>query len=101
MYGARGHRLRGGSFVASGAYYSHTPVTLRMRGARFVSDVAVSGRVVWDRRAGTVRPSSAPADSGARSGSLRIRWRTRDTRSVASQRGLLGGRRVELLTPAP
>lgn len=39
--------------------------------------------------------------SGARCGSLRIRWRTRDTHSVASLRGLLGGRRVELLTPAP
>jgi hypothetical protein len=99
MYGARGHGLRGGSFVASGAYYSHTPVTLRMRGARFVSDVAVSGRVVWDRRAGTV--SARLRTAGARSGSLRIRWRTRDTRSVASLRGLLGGRRVELLTPAP
>jgi hypothetical protein len=70
MYGARGHGLRGGSFVASGAYYSHTPVTLRMRGARFVSDVAVSGRVVWDRRAGTVSARLRTAGRGlARSGS--------------------------------
>ena len=99
MYGARGHGLRGGSFVAAGAYYSRGPVTLRFRRARFVSDVAVSGKAVWDRRAGTVRARLRIA--GARSGSLRIRWRTRDTRSVASLRGQLGGRRVQLLTPAP
>jgi pimeloyl-ACP methyl ester carboxylesterase len=99
MYGARGHGLRGGSFVASGAYHSHAPVTLRMRGTRFVSDVAVSGRVVWDRRAGRVTARLRTA--GARSGTLRIRWRTRDTGSVASLRGQLGGRRVQLLTPAP
>ena len=99
MYGARGHGLRGGSFVAAGAYYSHAPVTLRIRRTRFVSDVAVSGRVVWDRRAGTVTARLRTA--GARSGSLRIRWRTRDTRSVASLRGQLGSRRVQLLTPAP
>ena len=90
MYGARGHGLRGGSFAASGAYYSHAPVTLRMRGTRFVSDVAVSGRAVWDRRAGTV--SARLRVRGPRSGRLRIRWRTRDVRSVASLRGRLGGR---------
>jgi hypothetical protein len=99
MYGARGHGLRGGSFVASGAYYSHAPVTLRMRGTRFVSDVAVSGSVVRDRRAGTV--SARLRTAGVRSGWLQIRWRTRATRSVASLRGRLGGRRVQLLTPAP
>ena len=99
MYGARGHGLRGGSFTAAGPYYSHAPVTLRMRGTRFVSDVAVSGRVVWDRRAGAV--SARLRVRGPRSGRLRIRWRTRDVRSVASLRGRLGGRSVLLRTAAP
>ncbi len=99
MYGARGHGLRGGSFTAAGPYYSHAPVTLRMRRTRFVSDVAVSGRAVWDRRAGTV--SARLRVRGPRSGRLRIRWRTRDVRSVASLRGRLGGRSVLLRTAAP
>ena len=99
MYGERGHGLRGGRFVASGAYYSHAPVTLRMRGTSFVSDVAVSGRAVWDRREGSV--SARLRVSGPRSGMLRIAWRTRDPRSVASLRGRLGGHPVRLSTPAP
>ena len=99
MYGERGHGLRGGRFVASGAYYSHAPVTLRMRGTRFVSDVAVNGRAVWDRREGSV--SARLRVSGPRSGMLRIAWRTRDPRSVASLRGRLGGHPVRLSTPAP
>jgi pimeloyl-ACP methyl ester carboxylesterase len=99
MYGARGHGLRGGSFVASGAYYSHAPVTLRMRDTRFVSDVAVSGRAVWDRRAGAV--SARLRVSGPRSGRLSIRWRTRAVHSVASLRGRLGGRAVDLAMAAP
>ncbi len=99
MYGARGHGLRGGSFVASGPYYSHAPVTLRMRGTRFVSDVAVSGKAVWDRRAGTV--TAQLRVRGPRSGRLRIQWRTRDVQSLASLRGTLGGRAVRLSTPAP
>ena len=99
MYGARGHGLRGGSFVASGAYYSHAPVTLRMRDTRFVSDVAVSGRAVWDRRAGAV--SARLRVSGPRSGRLSIRWRTRAVHSAASLRGRLGGRAVDLAMAAP
>jgi pimeloyl-ACP methyl ester carboxylesterase len=99
MYGSRGHGLRGGSFTASGAYYSHAPVTLRFRGTRFVSDVAVSGTAVWDRRAGTV--SARLRVEGPRSGRVRLNWRTRDVRSVASLRGRLGGKRVRLNTAAP
>jgi hypothetical protein len=99
MYGSRGHGLRGGSFTATGAYYSHAPVTLRMRRTRFVSDVAVSGEAVWNRRAGKV--SARLRVHGPRSGRLRVHWRTRDVRSLAALRGRLGGRRVTLETPAP
>jgi hypothetical protein len=99
MYGSRGHGLRGGSFRAAGPYYSRAPVTLRMRRTRFVADVAVSGRAVWDRRAGTV--SARLRVIGPRSGMLRIVWRTRETSSIASLRGRLGGHLVRLRTPAP
>jgi TAP-like protein len=53
MSGVRGHGLRGGRFVdVGGSYYSYQPVRLPLRGVRFVSDLAVSGSVEWDRRAG-------------------------------------------------
>jgi hypothetical protein len=70
-----------------------------MRRTRFVSDVAVSGEAVWNRRADTV--SARLRVHGPRSGRLRVHWRTRDVRSLAALRGRLGGRRVTLETPAP
>ena len=66
---------------------------------RFVSDLAVSGSVEWNRRAGTVRARLRLA--GARRGTLRIGWSTRAPRAVASIRGTIGGRAVRLSTPAP
>ena len=64
MSGSDGHGLRGGSFTAAGGdYLAYTPVRLRLRGVRFVDDLAVSGNVVWDRRAGKV--IGAPAGGGA------------------------------------
>ena len=99
MYGARGHGLRGGRFVASGDYYSYEPVRLRLRGARFVSDLGVSGTLTWDRR--DLRVRGRLRLSGAQSGTLSISWPTRATRAVARLRGTLGGRPVRLQTPAP
>ena len=66
---------------------------------RFVGDLAVSGVVKWDRRAGTV--GARLRLGGARKGTLRIGWSTRSVRAVASLRGTLGGRRVLLRIPAP
>jgi pimeloyl-ACP methyl ester carboxylesterase len=99
MYGARGHGLRGGGFVASGEYYSFEPVRLRLRRARLVSDLGVSGTLTWDRRALRVRGRLRL--SGAHTGMLSISWPTRAARAVASLRGRLGGRPVRLRTPAP
>ncbi|MBN1529291.1 MAG: alpha/beta hydrolase [Thermoleophilaceae bacterium] len=99
MYGSKGHGLRGGTFAAAGDYLAYGPITLRMRRVRFVPGVAVSGRVVWDRRAGSV--SASLRVSGAARGRLRIRWSTVTPRAFASVRGELGGRPVRLRTPAP
>ena len=99
MYGSKGHGLRGGSFTAAGEYLAYSPIRLRLRGARFVGDVAVTGKVAWDRRAGTVRARIRLSD--AASGRLRIAWDARAVRATARLRGSLGGRRVYLRTPAP
>ena len=64
-----------------------------------MGDLAVTGKVAWDRRAGTVRARIRL--SGAASGRLRIAWDARAVRATARLRGSLGGRRVHLRTPAP
>ncbi|GAB3196247.1 alpha/beta fold hydrolase [Nocardioides hungaricus] len=50
-YSGRGVGLRGGTFTYTGS----AVVRFRLRGVRLVDDLAVSGRVVWDRYAGTMR----------------------------------------------
>jgi hypothetical protein len=70
-----------------------------MKRVRFVGDLAVSGVVVWDRSAGTVRARLRL--SGAARGRLRIGWSTSATRATAFVRGSVGGRAVRLRTPAP
>ena len=99
MYGARGHGLRGGTFVASGAYYSYEPVELALDGVRFAGDLAVSGRVTWDRRAQHVRARLRVR--GAREGVLRMSWPSRARHAAATIVGELGGRQTRLVTPAP
>jgi pimeloyl-ACP methyl ester carboxylesterase len=99
MYGSSGHGLRGGSFEASGEYLSYEPIVLRMKGVRFVGDLAVSGVVVWDRSLSTVRARLRL--TGAERGRLHIGWSTSATRATAFVRGRIGGRPVRLRTPAP
>jgi len=99
VYGSKGHGLRGGTFTAGGDYLAYGPITLRMRGVSFVPGVAVSGRVVWNRRKGTA--TAALRVSGSAGGRVRIAWSTVAPRAFASIRGTLGGRAVRLRTPAP
>ena len=99
MGGSSGHGLRGGSFTAAGDYLAYTPVRLRLRGVRFVDDLAVSGDVEWDRRASRV--SARLRVAGPVSGRLRVRWRLDRVRAIARISGTLGGRDVRLRMPAP
>jgi pimeloyl-ACP methyl ester carboxylesterase len=99
MYGSKGHGLRAGTFIAAGDYLAYGPITLRMRGVSFVPGVAVSGRVVWNRRKGTA--TAALRVSGSAGGRVRIGWSTVAPRAFAAIRGTLGGRAVRLRTPAP
>lgn len=97
--GTSGHGLRGGRFTDVGAdYYSYGPVRLRLRGVRFVADLAGSGVAVWDRRKQRYRARLRV--SGKRSGVLRVAWPSR-VNAMARIRGRLGGRVVRLSTPAP
>ena len=97
--GSSGHGLRGGSFTTTGAFLAYTPVRFRLRGVRFVPDLAVSGTVEWSRRESRV--TARLRLRGAVSGRLRLRWRIDDVRAVAFMTGTLDGRPVRLRTPAP
>ena len=99
MSGERGRGLRGGRFTASGAYHAYGPVRFRLHAVRFTRDLAVSGRAAWDRRALRVRARLRLR--GARHGSLRVAWATDRRAATATVRGRLGGRRVDLVLPAP
>ena len=61
--------------------------------------LAVSGRVAWDRRDGSVK--AALRLSGTVRGHVRIAWSTVTPRAFAAIKGTLGGRAVRLRTPAP
>ena len=84
---------------ARGAYYSYAPVRFRLRGLRFVRDVAVSGGAAWDRRARRVR--ARVRLTGVRRGTLRIGWATGRRDAPATIAGRLGGRPIRLRMPAP
>jgi len=99
MSGARGHGLRGGSFVAEGAYLAREPLRLRLDGIRFVRDLAVSGSAAWDRRALGIHARLRL--TGARRGTLRMSWSTSQRQAVATVTGRIGGRAIRLHTPAP
>ncbi len=74
MSGFDGHGLRGGRFKTSGDYLAYGPVRFRLRRARFVPDLPVSGIVTWNRRAGFV--SARLRLRGAARGHLTMRWDT-------------------------
>ena len=99
MYTTRGHGLRGGSYTVTGGYLSHSPLSIRFAGTRLVSDMAVSGRAVWDRRAWRVHARLRL--SGAATGVLRVSFATDAKGAVATISGRVGQRTVHLQMPAP
>jgi pimeloyl-ACP methyl ester carboxylesterase len=99
MFTTRGHGLRGGSYTITGGYLSHSPLSIRFDRTRLVSDMAVSGQAVWDRRAWRVH--ALLRLSGTATGVLRVSFPTDVAGAVATISGRVGGRPVHLLTPAP
>ncbi len=99
MFTTRGHGLRGGGYTITGGYLSHSPLSIRFDGTRLTSDVAVSGRAVWDRRAWRVHARLRL--TGAVGGVLSISFPTDVAGAIATISGRVGGRTVRLETAAP
>ncbi|MBS0364635.1 MAG: alpha/beta fold hydrolase [Proteobacteria bacterium] len=66
-----GAGLRGGSFAAVPAGEGYR---IELREARWTDDVAISGRIDWPGREGTVRARLRVSGPGARHGELHARW---------------------------
>ena len=96
MYTTRGHGLRGGSYTITGGYLSHSPLSIRFAGTRLVSDMAVSGRAVWYRRAWRVHARLRL--SGAATGVLASPSRRTPHGAIATISGRVGRRTVHLET---
>ena len=100
MYGYSGHGLRGGTFTSAGPYLSkRQPVTFTLRRIKFVADMAVSGKAVWDRTALTI--TARVTLTGAATGHLVITWPTNVQNAKAHITGVVSGHAVGLTTRAP
>lgn len=90
--------LRGGSFHCGAA---GDALTADLSEIRWVSDVAVSGKLSWRPRTGHGHASlSLRADDGT-TGRVRIRWPTSATDDRALIVGSIGGRSLRAAMPAP
>lgn len=97
-YSGDGVGLAGGRFSYAGA---SGRVVFRLDGLAFVRDVSVSGRVVWNRRDGSVLADLDVDGPGPRDGQILASWNDWDVGAEATVRGEIGGREVRLRTPAP
>ena len=95
MFGSDGVGLRGGTFTTTGLDL----VRFRLDGLRWVENLAVSGRVVWDRASGEVTANVTCA--GASDCRLTVTWNYNETHAVATVTGRIDGERVSLTLPAP
>jgi hypothetical protein len=94
-YSRHGVGLRGGTWT----YRGGRVVDFRLEDVRLVSDLAVSGRAVWDRYGERVKVRLVLA--GAARGVLAGRWDTREVSATAVLAGRVDGAQVRLRLPAP
>lgn len=95
MLGSEGVGLRGGTFTTSGLENVH----FRLDGLRWVENLAVSGRVSWNRSTGAI--SAHVTCAGASSCSLDISWNYNASLATANVSGKVDGAKVTLTLPAP
>jgi pimeloyl-ACP methyl ester carboxylesterase len=95
---AGGAGLRGGTFDVRGAYLSRRPLVVTFHSVRFVEDEAMSGRVVWDRRRGSVR-GTLTVDGASGSGRLHLSASTRGPSEPAHLRGTIGDHPLDVTAP--
>jgi hypothetical protein len=99
-----GHGLYGGTFtIGGGAYYSFQPIKLTLHGCRFVTNLAVSGTVLWNRSAKSVTAHLTTRSAAGSAGRFTVRWGTgvKSARAAATVTGTFNGSavRVTLATP--
>jgi len=103
----RGPGLYGGTYRVSGPFFALSPLRLVFSNCRFTSDLAVSGRALWDRQTSIVtatlqlRRSSASGAAGRQLGSIELRWSVKLPHARALVTGSLGGRTISLEMAAP
>ena len=95
-YDGTGVGLRGGRFSYTGSDH----IVFTLHDLRWVDDVAVNGHITWDRTTGWISATVSLTGPGSESGQLHLRWRDWDTHAVASVRGQIGGRPLDLELPA-
>jgi pimeloyl-ACP methyl ester carboxylesterase len=93
----RGVGLRGGTFSVTRAQEGYR---LALQGVRWTEDVAVSGRIVWPGRTGTVHAQVTLA-SPQGPGTLTLSWPEGVSNARAQARGQLSGQVVAAEAPAP
>lgn len=95
MLGSEGVGLRGGTFGTNGLDF----VGFRLRQLRFVDDLAVSGRVTWNRRSGIVDGEISCGRSA--DCELAVRWDADAPGATARVTGTVDGVPIALTLPAP
>jgi pimeloyl-ACP methyl ester carboxylesterase len=98
LYTGDGVGLRGGSFHAHGTSYTRNPLRLTFDRTRFVDDMSISGTAVWNRETLVVHAHVHVDGPDGVSGELSISMPT--TGGDASVHGSLGGREIDVRTPA-
>ena len=95
MYGEAGVGLRGGTFTTTGL----DDVRFGLDDLRWVENLAVSGRVRWDRATGEVAATVTCA--GRPIAGSTITWNYNDASATATVSGRVDGVKVALSLPAP
>jgi hypothetical protein len=103
MFGSRGVGLQGGRFEVRGGWFAGEDPVVRWRlhSVRWVRDVAVSGRMSWERRSGSIVANVRVTGPGAEPGRLRLAWNDLVRHPTARASGVIGGEPVRLRFPAP
>jgi pimeloyl-ACP methyl ester carboxylesterase len=95
MLGEAGVGLRGGTFTTTGLDVVH----FNLANLRWVENLAVSGRVKWDRATGAVTATVTCAR--AADCRLTVTWNYNAAHATATITGTIDGQRVSLTQPAP
>ncbi|MDQ3781725.1 MAG: hypothetical protein M3349_02150, partial [Actinomycetota bacterium] len=93
--GFDGVGLRGGRFTSTGL----DQVRFQLTNLRYVTDLAVSGSMTWDRATGAI--TADVRFNGAAEGRLALAWNDYDMAATATVSGTIDGEAVELTMPAP